>query len=110
MPEMPEGPGSRTIRGPLRLGEVELSALRVRRRLRRVGELVGLVDERHGDLLELVTVLPRVVGAEQELATGLELYAEVGLSSATVAAVRGGERRARGNCSGHDGLISRSVS
>jgi len=33
------------------------------------GELVGLVDDVGGDLLELVTVLTGVVGAEQELTT-----------------------------------------
>ena len=40
------------------------------------------------------------------LATRLELDSEIGLSSATVAAVRGAERGTRGNCSGHIGLIS----
>jgi hypothetical protein len=69
-------------------------------------QLVGLIDERHGDLLELVTVLASVVRAEQELATGLELHAEVGLGPATVAAVRCGERSTGCDCSVHDGLIS----
>ena len=36
-------------------------------------------------------MLARVVGAEEKLTTGLELHAEVGLGSATVAAIRGGE-------------------
>ena len=64
-----------------------------------VGQLVGLVDERDGDLLELVTVLAGVVGAEQELAPGLELHAKVGLGAAPVAAVRCGQRRAGCKCS-----------
>ena len=50
-------------------------------------QLVGLVLQVHGDLLERVSVLAGVVGAEQQLATGLQLYAEVGLGTATVAAV-----------------------
>ena len=64
-----------------------VSALRRTRNLA-VGQLVGLVDHRDGDLLELVTVLASVVGAEQELAARLELHAQVGLGSASVAAVR----------------------
>jgi hypothetical protein len=70
-------------------------------------ELVGLVGQVSGDLAELVAVLPGVVGAEQQLTPGLELDAQVGLGSATVAAVRGAQRGTRGNCSGHIGLISR---
>ena len=62
----------------------------------RLGELVGLVHEVDGDLAELVAVLAGVVGAEEELATGLELDAKVGLGSATVAAVRGAQRERRG--------------
>ena len=62
----------------------------------RVAELVGLVDDVGGDLAELVAVLAGVVGAEQQLATRLELDPEVGLGSATVAAVRGAERRSSG--------------
>src|SRR5690606_23796384 len=38
-----------------------------------VGQLVGLVDHGGRDLSELVTVLASVVGAEEELAAGLEL-------------------------------------
>ena len=52
--------------------------------------------------------LAGVVCAEEELATGLELHAKVGLGSATVAAVRCGQRSAGCDCSVHDGLISRS--
>jgi hypothetical protein len=52
-------------------------------------------------------VLAGVVSAEQELSTGLELDTQVGLSSATVAAVRGAQRGARGTCSDHIRLISR---
>ena len=65
-----------------------------RRRARRrgVGELVGLVDHVGGDLAELVAVLAGVVGAEEQLAAGLELDPQVGLGSATVAAVRGAQR------------------
>jgi hypothetical protein len=48
---------------------------------------VALVGDGHGDLLELVAVLARVVGAELQLTTGLELDAEVGLGTAAVAAV-----------------------
>jgi hypothetical protein len=73
-------------------------------------ELVGLVGHVSGDLAELVAVLACVVSAEKKLTPGLELDAQVGLGSATVAAVRGAQRGARGNCSGHIGLISgRSV-
>jgi hypothetical protein len=71
-----------------------------------VTELVGLVDDVRGDLAELVAVLACVVGAEQQLATRLELDSEVGLGSATVAAVRGTERGTRSKCSGHIDLIS----
>ena len=42
---------------------------------RGVAELVGLVDHVGGDLPELVAVLAGVVGAEQQLAAGLELDA-----------------------------------
>jgi hypothetical protein len=69
-------------------------------------ELVGLVDDVRGDLAELVSVLSGVVGAEQQLATRLELDSQVGLGSATVAAVRSAQRGTRGNGSGHIGLIS----
>jgi hypothetical protein len=75
---------------------------------RRVTELVGLVDHVRGDLAELVAVLAGVVGAEEQLAARLELDPEVGLGSATVAAVRSAQRGTRGNCSGHIGLISSS--
>jgi hypothetical protein len=70
---------------------------------------VRLVDERRRDLLQLVAVLTGVVRAEQELAPGLELDAEIGLGSTTVATVRCGQPTRLGaecNCSGHDGLIS----
>jgi len=81
--------------------------LGVRRRRGSVNQLVGLVDDIGRDLAELVAVLTSVVGAEQEFSAGLELHAKVGLGSATVAAVRSGERGgAGGNCSGHIGLIS----
>jgi hypothetical protein len=43
----------------------------------------------HGDLTELVTVLPRVVGAEEQVTAARELDTEVGLGAATVAAVNG---------------------
>ena len=59
-------------------------------------ELVRLVLDGHGDLLELVAVLAGVVGAEQELAAGLELDAEVGLRAAAIAPVIRGQG-ARGN-------------
>jgi hypothetical protein len=71
---------------------------------------VGLVDQVDGDLFELVTVLARVVGTEEELAAGLELDTQVGLRTATVAAVLGSQRSTRGNSSCHVGLISRVVS
>jgi hypothetical protein len=41
----------------------------------------------HGDLAELVPVLPRVVRAEQQVPTARELDTEVGLGTATVTAV-----------------------
>ena len=56
---------------------------------RRVGEPVGLVHEVHGDLTELVSVLARVVSAEEKLAAGVQLDAKVGLGAAAVAAVSG---------------------
>ena len=56
-----------------------------------------------GEVCDLVIV----VGGEEKLSARLELHAKVGLGSATVAAVRSGERGgAGGNCSGHIGLIS----
>ena len=82
------------------------SALALRGRGAGAGETVRLVVDVDRDLAELVAVLACVVGAEQQLATRLELDSEIGLSSATVAAVRGAERGTRGNCSGHIGLIS----
>ena len=57
-----------------------------------VGESSRLVGHMRRDLAELVAVLAGVVGAEQKLATRLELDSEVGLGSATVAAVRGSQR------------------
>src|SRR5690242_18185461 len=53
-------------------------------------------------------MLTGMVRAEEQLASGLELDTEVGLSSATVAAVRSSQL-GTGNGSGHIGLISRSV-
>ena len=52
-------------------------------------------------------VLTRVVGAEEQLTTGLELHTEVGLGAAAVAAVTGRED-GLGGCggSGHVSLIS----
>jgi hypothetical protein len=82
------------------------SVLPVRSGGGRVTELVGLVGHVRRDLAELVTVLACVMGAEQQLTTRLELDPKVGLSSATVAAVRSAERGTRGNSSGHNGLIS----
>ena len=58
----------------------------------RGGEPVGLVHEVHGDLAELVTVLTRVVSAEEKLAAGVELDAKVRLGTAAVAAVLGAQR------------------
>ena len=86
------------------------SALGVGRASSGGGELVGLVDHVGRDLAELVAVLAGVVGAEEQLTAGLELHAKVGLGSATVTAIRGRQRRAGGNCSGHIGLISSSAS
>ena len=71
---------------------------------------MGLVDHVDGDLLELVTVLTRVVGTEQELSAGVELDTQVGLRTAAVAAVLGSQRSTRGNSSCHFGLVSRVVS
>jgi hypothetical protein len=89
---------------------VAVSALVTRRRCRGVGELVGLVDHVDGNLFELVSVLTRVVSAEEELAAGVELDTQVGLRTATVAAVLGSQRSTRGNSSCHFGLVSRVVS
>jgi hypothetical protein len=65
------------------------SALDLRGRGRGVDQLVGLVLDGYRDLAELVAVLPRVVRAEQEVAASGELDTEVGLGTATVAAVEG---------------------
>ena len=67
---------------------------------------MGLVDDRHSDLTELVSVFTRVVGAEEQLATTLELNPEVGLGSTPVAAVLRRQGGGGGNCSSHIGLIS----
>src|SRR3954449_3396445 len=76
-----------------------------------VGQLLGLVDDVGRDLAELLAVLAGVVGTEEQLTAGLELDPQVGLRSATVTAVRGAQGRgARGNCSGHIGLISQTCS
>jgi hypothetical protein len=66
----------------------------------------------HGDrdLAELVTVLARVVGAEEEIAATGELDAEVGLGTATVTSVKRRQRRAGGNCSVHLRPLSSKVS
>ena len=61
--------------------------LRPRCPRRRVVQLVGLVLDVRGDLAELLAVLAGVVGAEQQLAAGLELHPEVGLGTASVAPV-----------------------
>jgi hypothetical protein len=65
---------------------------------------VGLVVDHDSDLLELVTVLACVVGAEEELAAGGELDTEVGLGAAAVATVFSRQRSGRGNSSCHVGL------
>ena len=57
----------------------------------RVGELVGLVHDVDGNLTKLVSVLSRVVRAEEKLAAGVELDAKVGLGTAAVAAVLGAQ-------------------
>ena len=92
-----EGPGPRSRR------------VRARRRARWPGcrPACGSRRARGGDLAELVAVLARVVGAEEQLAAGLQLDAQVGLGPAAVAAVRSTQRGStRGNGSGHFGLIS----
>ncbi len=74
-----------------------------------VAELAGLVVDVLGDLAQLLAVLTGVVGAEQQLAAALELYAEVGLGAASVAPVDRRERCCGGGCrSGHVGPHSRS--
>lgn len=68
---------------------------------------MGLVDDRRRDLTQLVAVLSGVVGAEQELATGLELDAQVGLGATTVTTVgRAQGGGTRGNRSIHVDLVS----
>jgi hypothetical protein len=54
-----------------------------------------------GDLLELVSVLAGMVGAEQQLTAARELDPNVGLSTASVTAVQGCELRTGCDCSGH---------
>ncbi|VXB37956.1 hypothetical protein NOCARDAX2BIS_210194 [Nocardioides sp. AX2bis] len=72
-------------------------------------QLVGLVHDGHGHLLELVLVLAGVVRAEHELAPRLQGYAKVGLGTAAVATVLGSQGSTGSNCSSHNGLISWSV-
>jgi len=49
-----------------------LSALLVRSSQRDLVEVVGLVLELHGDVLQRRSVFARVVGAEEEFASGRE--------------------------------------
>ncbi|MBM9460244.1 hypothetical protein JK386_10035 [Nocardioides sp. zg-536] len=72
---------------------------------RLLGEPVGLVVDMGRDLLELVTVLASVVSAEEKLATGGELYAEVGLGTTTVTAILRGKRGTGSNGSRHLGPL-----
>lgn len=71
---------------------------------RLLGQPVGLVLDVGRDLLELLAVLTGVVRAEEELTTGVELYAEVGLGTTTVATVLRSQRGAGSNGSCHLGL------
>ena len=64
-------------------------------------EPTGLVLDGRGDLLELVSVLAGMVGAEQQLTAARELDPNVGLSTASVTAVQGCELRTGCDCSGH---------
>ena len=66
-----------------------------------VDESVGLVVDVNCDLAELVAVLSGVVCAEEEVAGTGELHAQVGLCTATVAAVQSRQRVTGGYCSGH---------
>jgi hypothetical protein len=54
-----------------------------------------------GDLTEAVTVLAPVVRAEQELAATGQLYSDICLCPAAVAAVRSSEGSTRRDCSRH---------
>jgi hypothetical protein len=73
---------------------------------RGVDKLAGLVVDGDRDLAELVTVLARVVGAEEEVSATSELDTEVGLGTTTVTTVQRREWRARGNSSGHEASFS----
>src|SRR5512139_1102847 len=104
-PPTSKGPG--WCRGPsTSYGGSIASALSVRRRCRRGGELVGLVVEVPRDLAELGLVGPAMVATEQQLAAGRHGHADVRLGAAAVAAVRRGKRRVRGKSSGHVALSS----
>jgi hypothetical protein len=65
-------------------------------------ELAGLVVPVDGEGAELGSVLPAVVGAEEELVPTGKLDTDVGLSATTVATVAGGQG-AGGDGSGHGG-------
>ena len=80
------------VRGREMVWVSERSVLVGGRGARRGGKLVSLVHVVHGDLTELVSVFARVVSAEEKLAAGVELDAEVGLGTAAVAAVLGAQR------------------
>lgn len=60
-------------------------------RLRLLVQALGLVDHLSGDGLEGVAVGTGMVGAEHELAAGLQEHVDVRLGAATVAAVARGE-------------------
>src|SRR6266702_5183754 len=90
-------------RGPPRTG-VGLPAMRStfveRRDCRSVLQPNGLVFDSRLELAQPRLVLPRVVGAEQQLRTGDQRHPHVGLGAATVAPVAGGKRTG-GQCGGH---------
>ena len=70
-------------------------------------QLVGFVVHLGSDLADLVAVLTGMVRAEQQLATGLEFDAQVGLCAAAVAAITSRQRGGTGcGCSGHFSLVS----
>jgi hypothetical protein len=67
---------------------------------------VGLVLDVGGDRPQRVTMLPAVVGAEEQLTAGDQENAQVGLRAASVAAVGSGQRRGR-ECSSHETFLRR---
>ena len=71
--------------------------------LRSGHDSIGLVLDLQGDLLQLVLVDTRVVGAEEQLAAGGQGDSQVSLRSAVIATISSGQGESLGDCGAHDG-------